>query len=120
MKYGVVILLVVGITHWGYDFIARTPEQARWLFYILRGVEGSVAFFLLSTLLDEPLAIVACWLGIWEESQTAVCGMASMSENLYVPQWSGLCVERFGFVPYLLASAFFGFITWKRTNDRKS
>lgn len=97
-----IVLLAVILTHYGYQWVAAgldEPEKwASWWFYIFRGVEGALLFYLLSATFAGPskwIGAAACWLGMWEETQTAVCGAASIYSGP-VPLWSGLCLERFG------------------------
>lgn len=97
MKTAVLILALVA-THFGYCLVADGPAEASWAFYALRGIEGAVLFYLVSRSVSG-LALVACWLGFFEESQTAVCGMTASGDAL-IPLWSGLCVEQYGPLPY--------------------
>lgn len=113
MKSALLLVLVLA-THYGYPFFADGPAEASWTFYVLRGIEGACLFFLVSRTVNTPVALMACWLGVFEESQTAVCGMTASGESL-VPLWSGLCLEQFGIAPYLvMALAAVGYL-WVKT-----
>jgi len=111
------LLCLIVLTHYGYPYMALAADNgsmtidqmSSWSFYILRGFEGAILFALL---LQYPqgrgpyrmIWVLACWLGIFEESQTAVCGLIS-DPAVIVPLWSGLCVEQFGNLPYILFAA---------------
>lgn len=97
MKTAVLLAVVLG-THFGYSLLSDAPQEASWTFYVLRGIEGAVLFYLVSKHVSG-LALVACWLGVFEEAQTAVCGMTAEGDAL-IPLWSGLCVEQYGPLPY--------------------
>lgn len=99
---------VVVVTHYGYPLLSDTPDAASWLFYILRGVEGMALCYLLLDLAPRMgklarLWCVICWVGMFEESQTAICGVMA-DPHLPIPLTSGLCLEQFGPLPYALAA----------------
>lgn len=80
---GAALLLLVAITHYGYDPLASYffPEEqqraARAIFYVLRGVEATALYGLLWSFAPRRLPIVAaCVWGAVESAQTAVCRLA--------------------------------------------
>lgn len=96
MKLACVLLLLVGVTHFGYEVIAMAYEQseaaARAWFYILRGVEGAALFGIIGSLAKSRAVIAVCLLGMSEESLTAACRVSKPIGELpgYAP-FSGLC-----------------------------
>lgn len=110
MKQGLALLGLVLLTHYAYPVLADSAKQASWWFYVLRGLEGTALFVLLLSLSPKQrmAAIVwvfACFLGAFEEAQTAVCGYAAMGTEEEIPLWSGLCLEEFGYWPYAAIGA---------------
>lgn len=116
MKSALLLALVV-VTHYGYPFFASGPAEASWAFYVLRGIEGAALFFLVSRTVNTPVALIACWLGVFEESQTAVCGVTASGESL-VPLWSGLCLQQFGIAPYFAMAVIATGYLWVKTPKR--
>ena len=96
------LLAVVVLTHYGY-YLADSPQQAENWFYVLRGVEGTALFYMLTRFLKDHYAIVICWLGAFEESQTAICGLSWTGGS--IPLTSGLCLESYGYWPYAIIAA---------------
>lgn len=72
------------------------------MFYIFRGIEGTVLFSIVAYELRESkyaaLALFACFIGAAEEAQTAVCGALQYGNPEYTP--GGLCMSEFGIFPY--------------------
>lgn len=109
----ILVLAVIVCTHYGYEIAAwlgdSTSKESSYWFYVFRGIEGAVLCALLVPMFHSERGIVrivgifALILGMLEESQTAVCGMAGM--DLDVPLWSTLCIERFGPMSYLALTA---------------
>lgn len=109
----IAVLLVVLLTHYGYEWAAylgdATAKESSWFFYSFRGVEGVVLCWLLLPVFQKQkdwlgtLGVFALMLGMMEEAQTAVCGIAGV--GIEVPLWSGLCLERFGPLPYMMFTA---------------
>lgn len=100
---------VLALTHYGYPLFAEGTDDpqawASWWFYVFRGIEGVVLFYLLSGFVERNrLALTVCWLGMYEEGQTAICGLVAMPDT-YVPVWSGLCINQFGQWPYVIIGA---------------
>lgn len=114
MKF--ILLAAVLITHYGY-YLAQ-PDNVEAVFYVLRGIEGAVLFAIIATYMREMFAVAACWLGVFEESQTAVCGMTGY--GIEVPFASGLCLEQFGYWPYAVFAASALTFLWMRRDDWKS
>ncbi len=100
------LLVVVGLTHYGYAAYGDPQEQS-WLFYIFRGVEGAVLFWLLLDYVREAVLVWICWVGMIEEGATAVCGALSYKEIDY---GSSLCLDQVGVLPFAAAAAFI--IVW--------
>ena len=114
MKYA--LFAAVLVTHYGY-YLAQ-PEHVEAVFYVLRGIEGAILFAIIASYMRDVLAVAACWLGVFEESQTAVCGMTGY--GIEVPYASGLCLEQFGYWPYAVFAASALTYLWMRRNDRKT
>lgn len=107
------LILLVGITHIGYDVLASFyPEYPRasaaW-FYILRGVEGTILYCIVWALTPwRPahvrLAVsVACAWGALEEFQTAACRFALGFDKVPTPgPYQGLCDVATGWPVYAL------------------
>lgn len=123
-----IVLVVVIVAHYGYPFVAMgtdEPEKwASWWFYILRGVEGTVLFYLVLQAFPgrggwSQIGAAACWLGMFEEAQTAICGTVYMGES--PPLWSGLCIDG-GIMQYLVPAigVAFVFLTGGTFNGRKT
>jgi hypothetical protein len=90
------LLLVVGVTHFGYDWIAKLYEQqdaaARAWFYMLRGVEGAALFGVIATLARSAAVFAVCLLGMFEESLTTACRASKpIGESLGYAPFAGLC-----------------------------
>jgi hypothetical protein len=101
---GWILLGVVLATHYGYPLFSDGAEMASWAFYVLRGVEGAILFYLIAQArIGGAMGLVACWIGILEESQTAICGLTA--DDSPIPLYSGLCLEQFGPLPYAIAAA---------------
>ena len=102
-------LFAVLLAHYGSELFADTANGVAWAFYINRGIEGVVLCVLLLPVFQamkgwqKTVGVFAVLLGIFEEGQTSVCGIAGM--GLEVPLWSTLCVERFGAMIYLALAA---------------
>lgn len=89
---------IVAATHYGYSF-ADDPQG---YFYVLRGIEGAIAFGLLGLYFRKNLAVLAvCVWGVFEEVQTALCGYADLIPS---PD-SGMCLELVGPFPYAAIGA---------------
>ena len=106
------------IAHVLYVLITDQPAARSQWFYVLRGVGGAILYGLLSGYIGQdkgmrPLsrrfAVVICWEGAFEEIQTAACGIGSL--NLPIVG-AGLCVERFGVIPYALIGATAALYLW--------
>lgn len=92
---GAALLIVVAVTHFGTELIARQfgADRAA-LFYVARGVEGVFLFGLL--LRHSPLvAAVAAW-GMIEEGMTSVCGALYIAKPAEPEPLQGLCDARLG------------------------
>lgn len=112
MNRPLAIFAAVMLAHYGY---LTVDEQAQsWAFYIMRGVEGVVlGLALLGTFppgVPRIVGTAVCWLLIFEEGQTAVCGYLASGGSP-----NGLCVEVFGGNGYaLLICVAAACIAWKR------
>lgn len=95
MRLAVGLLLLVALTHYGYEPIAALwpGNVAGAVFYILRGIEGAGLFALLVAHphYGWPVQLVAAW-GFVEEAQTAICriGKGVMTAPAVEP-YQGLC-----------------------------
>lgn len=95
------LLLVVG-THYGYDlaasFYPSPAEAGRALFYIFRGIEGTMLYLIVWSLTPfEPRAArlavsTMCAWGALESIQTSLCRIAiGVTNNVNSKPYSGLC-----------------------------
>ena len=120
-------LFVVVLAHYGYHFLPLDAASSRpesWSFYVLRGVEGSaLCLLLLPSFATSVIGTFACWLGFFEETQTAVCG-ATAPHNIAIPAWSHLCTEQAGHFPYIvIASVSVATLLtkpWEKKNGRRN
>jgi hypothetical protein len=113
----VLLLLVVTITHWGYDpLCALVPgwEKSAWaVFYVLRGVEGAVLFGVVWYL--KPVLWPICLLGFTEESETAVCRLAAgISRPVTGSAWTGLCGAETGLPLYMAGLVYVAVLVTRR------
>lgn len=108
--------MLVLLVHFGYPFVSETAIDAKWNFYIARGIEGTILFAILWAVMPRHVLMsLACCLGAAEEAQTALCGSLGRVD---VPLYSGLCIEQFGPLPSAaVAAAAFVFIIWRLRND---
>ena len=96
LRLAVVLLVLIALTHYGYDPLAQLFEDpdrsARRIFYALRGFEGTALFFIIGCVCRNFFVRCACLWGIWEESQTAVCQMArGFDGKTAYEAFQGLC-----------------------------
>lgn len=96
MKLAVLLLVLVGGTHFAPDWIAIAYEQqdaaARAWFYMLRGIEGVGLFAILATLARSYAVFAVCLLGMFEEGMTTACRASKpIGEFLGYAPFSGLC-----------------------------
>lgn len=81
MIRAVALLLVVLATHYGYTVISD-PIARRWLYYVMRGLEGVTMALLLyrprpwPTVRAYTIGAFAASLAFIEEAQTSICGVA--------------------------------------------
>jgi hypothetical protein len=96
VKLAAALLLMIGVTHYGYDLLAHghadQAQAARAWFYTLRGMEGAALLLVVWALVRRPLVGAVCLWGACEEAQTAVCRVAHGIGDLppYEP-FVGLC-----------------------------
>lgn len=95
------LVLVVG-THYGYDlaasFYANPDSAARSIFYIFRGVEGTVLYCIVWALapmrpvhLRLAVSVVCAW-GAIESAQTSICRLAvGITNKPTTGLYRGLC-----------------------------
>jgi len=98
VKLAAWLLLLIVVCHYAGSHLAQgyaDPDAAkRAIFYILRGIEGTVLFMVVSTLARNRWVSVVCLFGIFEESQTAICRAAKpIAERPAVELFQGLCGE---------------------------
>lgn len=96
MRLAVLLLVLVGVTHFAPDWIAFSYEQpdaaARAWFYMLRGVEGVALFALVASLSKHCAVIAVCLLGMFEEGMTTACRASKpIGGALGYTPFSGLC-----------------------------
>ena len=90
------LLVIVAVTHFGYDVIALLYKQqeaaARAWFYLLRGIEGAFLFAVIAAMARYRAVVAVCLLGLTEESLTAACRASRPIGELpgYAP-FAGLC-----------------------------
>lgn len=96
MRLAAALLVLVCVTHFGYEVLALFYDQhaaaAKAWFYILRGVEGFALFAIVASLARSRLVMVVCALGMSEEGMTAACRASKPIGEVpgYVP-FEGLC-----------------------------
>jgi len=95
---GVALLLLVAAVHFGYEPLASLyPDRAaaaRAIFYIARGIEGAALYLVIWAICEHSIALgVACFWGVFESSQTAVCrAVVGVDRSAPMPEaFSGLC-----------------------------
>lgn len=99
MKTAVVAVAILAC-HYGYFLAPDARAEEEW-FYVLRGIEGTVAFLALATLTRSFwLQTVALW-GALENLQTALCGFIELDPDAEL----GMCLELVGPFPYAAAAA---------------
>lgn len=96
------LLCLVLITHYAYEPLAslysNEDQAARVIFYVLRGMEGTILFglvWLLAPRTPRPArygVALACLWGMLEEAQTAICQLAVgiTGDDTHLP-FQGLC-----------------------------
>lgn len=96
MRLAVPLLLLVAVTHFGYELLALGYDQreaaAKAWFYMLRGVEGVALFGIVAALSRHRAVIFVCVLGMLEEGMTTACRASKPIGGVlgYEP-FSGLC-----------------------------
>lgn len=110
MRLAIALLFLVSITHYGYSPLslghADPQYTAQAWFYILRGLEGSCLFLVCGVLARNALVTAVCLWGFVEESQTAICRLASGVEaRPQVDLFSGLCGAEFYWLGIIAALA---------------
>lgn len=107
------LLVLVLSTHYAPELLADLysdpARAARALFYVARGIEGSVLFAAVWVLAPRKprgafvgVTLACCW-GALEEAQTAVCRLsAGIANSVTVERYSGLCDAVTGLPIYLL------------------
>lgn len=96
MSLAILLLALVGLTHFGPDWISLAYSQqdaaARAWFYMARGIEGVVLFAVIASGKRARAAIPACLLGMFEEGMTTACRASKPIGGVlgYAP-FSGLC-----------------------------
>lgn len=96
LRLDVALLLLIAVTHFGYDVLAMAYEQraaaAKAWFYVLRGVEGMVLFALFAGRERKGTVMAVCMLGMSEESLTAACRVSKpIGEAPGYEPFAGLC-----------------------------
>lgn len=107
------LLLVVFVTHYGYDHLAafyanKAHAAAAW-FYVLRGVQEVILYLLIAFLTPRRsgpafvVVVAACIWGALEGAQAAVCqSVAGMGAYTSAPgPYAGLCDAVTGWPMYL-------------------
>lgn len=95
MNLAALLLLTVAAAHYGVDpLCALVPSLAhasKALYYILRGVEGTILYTVVGYL--RPALWPVCAWGAVESGETAVCRLVAgpLSIPPVATPWSGLC-----------------------------
>lgn len=122
------LFLVIG-THYTYDLIAAyypdPHSAARAIFYVLRGVEGSILYLIVWALVPlRPMHVrlscsTVCAWGALEEAQTAICrASVGITNNPSTGQYHGLCDFVTGIPVYMLTLlAVVLVFVWQSTKD---
>lgn len=136
MIHSIIALAVAGVTFVAHTLYLFFPagRVAEEVFYVMRGVEGTVIFFALGYFAFRPtvkrfptgLLFLACVFGAYEEALTAVCGLPAIGERLaskpIVAAADGLCGMAMGF-PWVLAEVclfiLFGLLFWVVSDGQK-
>jgi len=86
VRLAAILLALIALVHYSYDLwamgYANQAQAARNIFYILRGVGGAVLFCIVGLLSRRTVVLAVCLFGAFEESQTAVCGLARGIDSL--------------------------------------
>ena len=95
-RLGALLLLTICITHYGYDplctLVPALAGQAKGLFYVLRGFEGTILFAVIWRL--QPILWPVCAWGATEEAETAVCRLSvGFPASPTGSSWNGLCSD---------------------------
>jgi len=104
------LLLTIVIVHFGYDpicaLLPNLANAAGAVFYVLRGIEGSILFTVIAWL--RPTLWPICLWGFIEEGETAACRLMAgpLDRPPVAAAWSGLCGEVSHFPWYM-----FGIVT---------
>lgn len=115
MSKGLATLLLVLVlgTHYAPELLADLygdpAKAARALFYVARGIEGSVLFATVWALAPRKprgafvgITLACCW-GALEEAQTAVCRLSiGIANTATAGRFSGLCDAATGLPIYAL------------------
>lgn len=113
MKLACAMLLLVGVTHYGYELIAmgygNPAAAAKAWFYMLRGVEGVGLFAIVAALARSRAVMAVCLLGMSEEGMTTACRASKPIGEVpgYAPL-TGLCGQEW-FTSGLIALGFVAF-----------
>lgn len=98
MRLAVFLLLLVVGCHYTDSHLAKLyehPEAAsKAIFYILRGIEGSLLFVVIASIVRSRFVLLVCLFGVFEESQTAICRAAKpIDTKPAVELFTGICGE---------------------------
>jgi hypothetical protein len=106
MRRALMLLCAVLVAQYGYRFF-EDPVAHRWAFYVARGLQSSVACALLirpRAWVNPAAVFVGCFasvLGMLEEAQTSVCGIAEWRASTS----SDLCIAWMGGDVYAAGAA---------------
>lgn len=111
------LLVAVVVTHYAYqplaEFYADHEAAARAIFYILRGVEGTILYAVAWTLAPRGSKAyrigvsIACAWGMLESAQTAICRAAmGIDARATASAYNGLCDVVTGIPVYSLTMLF--------------
>lgn len=118
MSLTIVLLLAVVVTHYGYDpmcaLFPSLEHAARGIFYVLRGIEGTVLFVVIGYL--RPILWPVCLWGAAEEAETSVCRLASgpLGNPPVATPWSGLCGDLTQLPLYMLGIAYIAILVTRK------
>lgn len=108
MTRALLLLLGVALAHWMYHLWPDAGWDRQWAQYVGRGIEGVIVLSMLIRPRPWPYPMAgvvgsfAAYLGVLEEAQTAVCGIARWGLK---STGGDLCIQWIGSDVYAIAAA---------------